>query len=927
MNTHCKAAALLAATSLLVPLGSAQDGHIDPAPNLDKHDLTIARHVDTTFSLATATAGAQAWSAKLQECDSRVANDQDVATAVQINVTGTLGTFGATGDMMDIINTPAELTAVLADTSGYIKVVTDIQVCGLSTGSGIVGCADQPGSSFVIINGMSTANTGETIVHEFGHNVNLSHRETPGNPIMKATNFGGIEVNLAEAAAYHTGGTSLGPNRPTRFGFVIDDTGSMSEEIAGVRNALTTHLSTFSAADCESFQLTTFKDNVTTRVPTTDLAIIRGQVGGLIASGGGDCPEASGMALQAAGTQVRDGGRIFLATDAASRPGTNTTAIANALRARSVRVDVIVSGNCSTSAVGGTGDALRIFSEVANLTGGVFAFVPEVNSNASGRQRFENTAFNIVQGGRAEALVAASPRSVPPGVTAAVEIQGASTSFIPGTTVSFGGSGVTALGTTVLSPTRLLVDIDVAAGASGFFDATASVPAGGGTSLDVVGVGILEVGSPVTGPTIVSVQPATLEQGQVATLTVRGANTSFDATSDPSFYGAGVTVNGVTAVSATELQVDVTVDPTALVGFRSATVITNGQVATDGAFSSLFVGMTSGSGGGGSLVSIDPSSAPPGSTLSARVVGSGTSFVTGATTTSFSGTGIDVLSETVVGPETLDLVLEVASIAPPGVQDLRVESAGETLVLLDAFTVNALLPEFVAPSPCGEIIDGRVGVPLSFEVAAITNSPVPGDEITLTAAGAPAGMTFDPPLPLTGAAVSTVATWAPTAAQSGGSSVVFTIADTQGSLDCTVGLDVDEGVGFPVCPGDPNFTGVAATLSAIGSPSIAVDELGFLVEGLPPGVPTILLHATEVTSLPLGNGTLCLSPFNGGLVRMRPVNVSDVDGRLGYRIEFGADGPWRLNVSAGETLYFQQLYRETSATVNLSNAIGITFLP
>ncbi|MBI4547216.1 MAG: M36 family metallopeptidase [Ignavibacteriae bacterium] len=136
--------------------------------------------------------------------------------------------------------------------------------------------------------------------------------------------------------------------------FVIDDTGSMGEEIGGVRDALTAFLATFREDTCVVFQLTTFKDGVSQNNLTIDLTEIRNQVASLYASGGGDCPEASVEALNAVKDTIRRGGVILFATDADPHPGLSLNSTISALRARGIRVNVLLSGACD----GGFADAV-----------------------------------------------------------------------------------------------------------------------------------------------------------------------------------------------------------------------------------------------------------------------------------------------------------------------------------------------------------------------------------------------------------------------------------------------------------------------------------------------------------------------------------------------------------------------------------------
>ncbi|MGH7321493.1 MAG: vWA domain-containing protein, partial [Candidatus Rokuibacteriota bacterium] len=138
--------------------------------------------------------------------------------------------------------------------------------------------------------------------------------------------------------------------------FVIDDTGSMGNDIAGVKASVNTILNQLLASDeAPTLGLVTFKDNVTNRGLTCDLEALRAQINALFASGGGDCPEAMNSALLSAiatfPTGRSDiqlpGGRIVLATDASARDaGLGPTVQAQAA-ARGINIDAILTGDCT----------------------------------------------------------------------------------------------------------------------------------------------------------------------------------------------------------------------------------------------------------------------------------------------------------------------------------------------------------------------------------------------------------------------------------------------------------------------------------------------------------------------------------------------------------------------------------------------------
>lgn len=161
---------------------------------------------------------------------------------------------------------------------------------------------------------------------------NTSAPESPGGAVERywsqARTLGGVAIAL-----------------------VIDDTGSMIEEIAGVRNALQDFINEVEARlgpdeTPPTVQLITFKDSVTNRIITNNLGAVRTAVASLTASGGGDCPEFSAQALQLAAANIAAGGTILLATDASSQPGVDMGAVVARLRSKGVSLNTILSGDC-----------------------------------------------------------------------------------------------------------------------------------------------------------------------------------------------------------------------------------------------------------------------------------------------------------------------------------------------------------------------------------------------------------------------------------------------------------------------------------------------------------------------------------------------------------------------------------------------------
>ena len=98
-------------------------------------------------------------------------------------------------------------------------------------------------------------------------------------------------------------------------------------------------------------------------------------------------------------------------------------------------------------------------------------------------------------------VVVVTPSAVPQGAVVTVELSGGSTNFQNSSTVSVGGTGVTVLSRSVLSPTRMLVALTVSGSAApGFRDVTVTTNLGGGTIETARGRGSLQITTPPATP-------------------------------------------------------------------------------------------------------------------------------------------------------------------------------------------------------------------------------------------------------------------------------------------------------------------------------------------------------------------------------------------------------------------------------------------
>ena len=156
--------------------------------------------LDTVLGLATAAVG------KVNFVAGPTVPEDDVACCMTFVRSGAGGTFGASDDGLDIIDTEEELTSVLNDRSGRVKVVRQINECG-GPGSNIIGCAYTPGGSIAVARvTWNETNEGLVWVHEYGHNTGLGHNDTSSYYLMYASSSVGRNTGLTqvECNSYHS---------------------------------------------------------------------------------------------------------------------------------------------------------------------------------------------------------------------------------------------------------------------------------------------------------------------------------------------------------------------------------------------------------------------------------------------------------------------------------------------------------------------------------------------------------------------------------------------------------------------------------------------------------------------------------------------------------------------------------------------------
>jgi hypothetical protein len=179
----------------------------------------------------------------------------------------------------------------------------------------------------------------------------------------------------------------------------------------------------------------------------------------------------------------------------------------------------------------------------------------------------KNGAFTV---DAAPTVTAVSPASRGQGaVSQTVTITG--TGFVSGATAAFSGSGITVNSTSFVNATTLRASITISAtAATGAGDVTVTNPDAG----QATGTGLFTVNP---GPTVTSASPNAGIHGTSLTVSING--TGFVSGATVAFSNTRITVNSTTFVSATAINVTITIAANAPVGAGNVTV-TNPDAGT-----------------------------------------------------------------------------------------------------------------------------------------------------------------------------------------------------------------------------------------------------------------------------------------------------------------------------------------------------------
>jgi len=139
----------------------------------------------------------------------------------------------------------------------------------------------------------------------------------------------------------------IDPEYKVGLAFVIDDSGSMQDEIDKVKEAITKVIDNIDPSEAPMSVLLTFGDQVKYRTVTQDMTVLRDAVARLKVSGGGTCPEASFEAISFAIPHLIEDGTILFATDASPYEGSDTDEMIARLRSNAIVFNALIFGDCS----------------------------------------------------------------------------------------------------------------------------------------------------------------------------------------------------------------------------------------------------------------------------------------------------------------------------------------------------------------------------------------------------------------------------------------------------------------------------------------------------------------------------------------------------------------------------------------------------
>ncbi|MBK7874958.1 MAG: matrixin family metalloprotease [Planctomycetes bacterium] len=245
--------------------------------------------------------------------------------------------------------------------------------------------------------------------------------------------------------------------------------------------------------------------------------------------------------------------------------------------------------------------------------------------------------------------------------------------------------------------------------------------------------------------------------------------------------------------------------------------------------------------------------------------------------------------------------------------------------------VTGLAFVYVTAAPTKPVITGVATAPGSLTITG-QNFAASGNEVWFTRATPSANVALGDPIKFTGvistAGGTQISLGVPPLAGPG--DVFVKVPGTAGSsLSNGWPADVTAGPACStpstLCTGAPNSVGAGARMAFSGGTYLSQNNLTLRCTGLRPGANAFFLAGRTPTQTPFGNGFLCVA----GPTAQLPVRTADFFGEIAYGLNTQAL-PAGLSIAAGETWYFQCVYRDVAgggALFNASDALLTTWCP
>jgi hypothetical protein len=172
--------------------------------------LTYANHVAVTNPMTDARLDDVLEEASLRMARADTATD--VSCCVELARTGSAHVFGAAGDGLDVIDNQTEMTSVLGNPVARVKVVRQINWCGVP-GTNFIGCAYTGGNGMSLVRIGSLGAEAVLWAHEYGHNAGRSHAANSRDIMYSTDNGANDSLDQPECSAYHvpSGAAAMSP--------------------------------------------------------------------------------------------------------------------------------------------------------------------------------------------------------------------------------------------------------------------------------------------------------------------------------------------------------------------------------------------------------------------------------------------------------------------------------------------------------------------------------------------------------------------------------------------------------------------------------------------------------------------------------------------------------------------------------------------